>query len=65
MLDLTLPEHQRSEAVAEAAVWLSEQNPAPHPAIPELRARFNLSALEACEACALARRYRHNRSDRV
>ncbi|WP_104823089.1 hypothetical protein [Rhizobium sp. NXC24] len=58
MADLTAPEHQHSEAVVEAAQWLADQNPPPQPIIPELRKRFPLSALEACEAAALSHRYR-------
>jgi hypothetical protein len=55
---LTPPEHERSESVIQAAQWLAEQNPAPQPIIPELRKRFSLSALEACEAAALSNKYR-------
>jgi len=55
---LTPPEHQHSEAVVQAAMWLAEQNPAPQPIIPHIRARFGLTALEACEAAALSNRYR-------
>ncbi|KAA1182105.1 hypothetical protein FP026_08440 [Rhizobium tropici] len=58
MTDLTAPEHQHSEAVVEAAQWLAEQNPPPHPTIPALRSRFGLSAVEACDAAALSHRYR-------
>ncbi|MBX5175311.1 hypothetical protein HJB77_03240 [Rhizobium lentis] len=50
--------HEHSESVVEAAQWLAEQNPAPQPIIPELRRRFDLSALEATEACAMAQRFR-------
>ncbi|TCN25886.1 hypothetical protein EV184_118110 [Sinorhizobium americanum] len=55
---LTPPEHQHSAVVECAAMWLSEQNPTPRPIIPELRRRFDLSAIEAIEAAALAQRYR-------
>ncbi|GAJ96176.1 hypothetical protein EXN67_09385 [Rhizobium rhizogenes] len=58
MTDLTAPEHQHSEAVVEAAQWLADQNPVPQPVIPSLRNHFGLSALEACEAAALATKYR-------
>lgn len=58
MADLTAPEHQHSEAVVQAAQWLSEQDPAPQPIVPALRSRFGLSALEACEAAALSNKYR-------
>lgn len=55
---LTPPEHEHSEAVTQAAQWLADQHPEPRLAVPELRARFPLSAVEACEAIALARRFR-------
>ncbi len=55
---MTDQEHQHSEAVVKAAMWLSEQDPAPQPIIPELRKRFNLSALEATQAAALSHKYR-------
>lgn len=58
MADLTPPEHQHSDAVIEAAMWLAEQDPPPRPSIPALRSRFGLSAVEACEAAALSHRYR-------
>lgn len=45
-------DHQHSETVITAAQWLAEQNPTPAPIIPNLRERFGLSALEACEAAA-------------
>ncbi len=51
-------DHQHSEAVVQAAQWLADQNPPPHPIVPALRSRFGLSALEACEAVALSNRYR-------
>jgi hypothetical protein len=58
VIDLTAPEHQHSEAVVLAAQWLADQNPPPDPVVPTLRARFDLSALEACEAAAMAQRFR-------
>ncbi|NTI03457.1 hypothetical protein G6K88_15645 [Agrobacterium rhizogenes] len=58
MINLTAPEHEHSEAVVQAAQWLAEQNPAPQPVMPLIRARFGLSAIEACEAAALATKYR-------
>lgn len=51
-------DHEHSAAVEEAARWLSEQKPEPHPVVPVLRSRFNLMAVEACEACAMAQRFR-------
>jgi hypothetical protein len=61
MTDLTPAEHEHSEAVIVAAQWLADQNPAPVPVIPALRSRFDLTAPEACEAAAMARRFRSNR----
>ncbi|MBB5277710.1 hypothetical protein HNR26_003791 [Rhizobium rosettiformans] len=59
--ELTAPEHEHSEGVVMAAQWLCEQPDAPAGVIPLLRSRFNLTALEATEACAMARRFRINR----
>lgn len=50
------PEH--SEAVLVAARWLADQTPPPPRAVPALKGRFNLSALEACQAIAMADRFR-------
>lgn len=61
MIDLSPPEHQYSEAVEHAAMWLADQNPPPHPTVPALKERFGLTALEACEASALSVKYRTNR----
>ncbi|WP_392711128.1 hypothetical protein [Rhizobium ruizarguesonis] len=55
---MTGTDHEHSEIVVEAAVWLSGQKDPPQPIIPELRHRFQLTALEACEACAMAQRFR-------
>lgn len=54
-------DHEHSAAVQQAAQWLSEQNPAPHPALPIIRAKFGLTPLQGCEALAMAQRYRTNR----
>ena len=59
--DLTPQEHEHSEAVTLAAQWLADEQPPPAGVIPLLRSRFNLTALEATEACAMARRFRINR----
>ena len=59
--ELSPPEHEHSAAVENAAMWLSEQNPAPHPVVPILRSRFELTAVQACEACAIANQFRTNR----
>lgn len=47
-----------SEAVLVAAQWLADQVPPPPRAVPVLKGRFNLTALEACQAIALADRFR-------
>ncbi|MFP5077032.1 hypothetical protein ACLE20_06965 [Rhizobium sp. YIM 134829] len=38
-----------------AAEWLAALASPPHPLIPELKARFGLTAKQACEAIAQAR----------
>ncbi|MBB3288759.1 hypothetical protein FHT91_003743 [Rhizobium sp. BK347] len=53
-----MTDHQHSEAVILAAQWLADEREPPNPLVPVLRSRFHLSALEACEAIALARDYR-------
>lgn len=58
MSTLSPPEHEHSESVVLAAQWLSDQNPPPNPAVPVLRSQFSLSAVEACEAIAMAQRFR-------
>lgn len=55
---LTPPEHQHSAAVEQAAMWLADQQSPSQPIIPELRRRFDLTALEATEACVMAQRFR-------
>lgn len=51
-MNLTPPEHQHSAAIDEAALWLATSSPSERsgPVIPELRRRFGLSSLQACEA---------------
>lgn len=44
--------------VTVAAQWLADQKEPPSGAVPILKAKFGLSALEACEACALAQQFR-------
>ena len=44
--------------VVAAAQWLADQQEPPAMAVPTLRERFDLSAKEAYEACALAQKYR-------
>ena len=52
MADAT--DHERSEAVGQAALWLVSQPIAPTPIIPHLQRSFGLSAGEACRAIAEA-----------
>ncbi|MDW9582499.1 hypothetical protein GOB17_23045 [Sinorhizobium meliloti] len=58
---MTGTDHEHSESVVVAAQWLADQSDPPHPVVPALRGRFGLSALEACEAAALARKLRTSR----
>lgn len=58
---MTGVDHEHHAAVEQAAAWLAEQTPVPHPPVPALRARFGLTALESCEACALGQRVRVGR----
>ena len=44
--------------VREAAIWLADQSAPPTPLIPVLRERFNLTAMEACQASELASQFR-------
>ncbi len=53
--------HEHSESVLQAAMWFSELKELPSSAVPVLRERFGLSAVEACEALAMARRFQINR----
>lgn len=46
------------EKVRAAAIWLSEQDPVPPHVVTVLKAKFELKALQACEACKLAQDYR-------
>ncbi|MEY9780341.1 hypothetical protein [Sinorhizobium fredii] len=50
--------HPDNEAVEQAAMWLADQTQPPRPIVPTLRERFNLSALEATEAAAMAQRFK-------
>jgi hypothetical protein len=58
---MTGADHEHYENVVVAAHWLAEQQSPPDPVIANLRQRFSLSAKEACEAAALAGRFRTNR----
>ncbi len=44
--------------VVAAAQWLADQKEPPAQAVPTIRLRFSLSMKEACDACALAQKYR-------
>lgn len=51
----TLPEDPE---IIAAAQWLADQKEPPSLAVPVLRDKFSLSAVQACEAIRLARNYR-------
>jgi hypothetical protein len=55
---MTGTDHEHSESVITAAQWLADERAPPQPIIPELRRRFGLNSLEACEASAMAQRFR-------
>lgn len=55
---MTGADHEHSDSVVAAAQWLADERDPPQPIVPELRRRFGLTAMEACEACAMANRYR-------
>jgi hypothetical protein len=60
--DLTPPEHEHSAAIDAAVTWLlSEPDTTGRPIIPEMKTRFGLTSLEACEACREASRRRAGR----
>lgn len=44
--------------VEKAAQWLADEKEPPARVVPTIRERFGLTAKQACEACALASRYR-------
>lgn len=46
------------EKVRAAARWLSDQNSVPPHVVHVLKTKFDLKALQACEACKLAHEYR-------
>ncbi|MFP5078484.1 hypothetical protein ACLE20_14345 [Rhizobium sp. YIM 134829] len=53
-----------SPQTVAAAKWLAAQEEPPARVVPTIRERFHLNAIEACDACALARHYRqHGRRD--
>lgn len=46
------------EKVRVAARWLSEQNPVPPHVVYFIKTKYELSALQVCEACKLAQEFR-------
>lgn len=54
-------EHLSNSKLVQAAIWLADQREPPRLVVPALRQRFALSAVEACEAIAMARRFQINR----
>lgn len=46
------------DRIRTAAMWLSEQNPAPAQVIHVLNLKFGLSAKEGCEVCKIASKMR-------
>lgn len=47
-----------SPSVIAAAQWLADEREPPRIAVPVLKDKFGLTALEACEAIRLAQNYR-------
>lgn len=56
------PSAPPTPAVLGAAMWLAGQSTPPAPLIPTLRAKFGLTAGEACAACELANTFRLRRA---
>lgn len=52
------PTSPEDETVVDAARWLADQAEPPRAAVPELKRRFGLSAVQACEAIKLTEQYR-------
>lgn len=46
------------DKVRAAARWLSQQEPTPPHVVSVIKSKFELSALQVCEACKLAQDYR-------
>lgn len=53
----------RDDKVRAAARWLSEQDQAPSHVVNVLKTKFDLKALQACEACKLASDYRRGAAE--
>ncbi len=58
---LTPPEHTATAAIDAAADWLLSADRTGQAIVPELRQRFGLTSLEACEAIREANRRRYGR----
>lgn len=56
------PQSQSSAPVTAAAEWLAGEADPPRHAVPALKARFGLSALQACEAIRAAQDMRTGRT---
>lgn len=56
---------QDDDRVSAAAGWLAEQSEQPARVVRIIREKFDLSALQACEACALAADIRQNAGART
>lgn len=50
-----------TEKIEAAARWLAEQREPPQQVIHLLREKFDISAVQAAQACTLANQYRINR----
>lgn len=57
---MTSPEDERN--IVNAGAWLAGQNDPPRAAVPILKERFGLSALQACEAIKHAQMLRRIRT---
>lgn len=55
---MDMPTSSQNETVVAAARWLADQAEPPRAAVPELKKRFGLSAVQACEAIKLTEQYR-------
>ncbi|KQW62717.1 MULTISPECIES: hypothetical protein [unclassified Ensifer] len=49
-----------AEKVKAAARWLSEQTPVPPHVISILKTKFEITAVQAAQACTMANQYRSN-----
>lgn len=49
-----------ADKVRAAARWLSEQSPVPPHVVSILKSRFDITAVQAAQACTIANQYRSN-----